>query len=175
MKLLLILLPLLIQAKSFDYWNKTFQSLSYQERSSLVKTFVKALPYDMSFSLTAIHFKESFGDRYKININNSKSIDVGSFMINTKEYLRKRNIKNNSWNTSRAIEELLDYETNFLEALDILNICLKKAKGNWKLSYQYYNGWTSNSKRSIEYSKDIVNIIKVLKVYFNNSKIKVRN
>ncbi len=172
MKLLLILiLSTSLYSETVKQWDIIFQNLDYKQRSSLVKTFVKSIPFDLHYSLTAIHLKESHAGKYKININDGTSIDVGDFMINTKEYNRKRKIKNTKWNTARAIEELEDYETNYLEALTILLECHKKSNKVWKTTYRYYNGWTSGSKASYKYSKDIANIIKVLRKYFNNPNI----
>jgi hypothetical protein len=159
----------------FDYWDEEFRGLSIQERSSLIKTFAKALQYNQSYSLTAIHFKESFGSRYMININSETNVDVGALMINTKEYLRKKGIDNpTKWETARAIEELFPYEKNFEEAKKIFDICFIEARRNWKLTYQYYNGWTSGSQDSKDYAEDIAIIVKVLKKYFNNPKVKTK-
>ena len=158
-------------AKTVEEWDKIFIELSLKEKSSLVKTFSKSLKYNLSYSMTAIHLKESFGDRWSININSVDSIDVGSFMSNTKEYLRRNNREINKFTTARAIEELMDYETNFYHALSVLRECLESSKGNSKLAYQYYNGWKSYSKESKEYSQDVINIKKVLKKYFNNQEI----
>jgi len=154
-----------LSAKSIEYWHTEFKKLSTQERSALVKTFVKAIPYDLSYTLTAIHFKETFGDRYFYNINSATSVDVGSFQISTREYLRRQSLKPTKWNTARAMEDLRDYDLNFSEAIITLNSCLKKAKGNWKKAWGYYNQWGKGGNK--EYSKDIYNIIQVLKKYFS--------
>lgn len=170
MKLLMIILIL-----TFSYaedWDKSFRDMSAQQRAAIIKTFVNAIPDDLSFSLAAIHFKESKGSKYMFNINSSTSIDVGAFMINTKEYNRRLKRKNNKWNTARAMEELKDYDTNYIIALDNFKYCLKEAKGNYKLAYQYYNGWKSGSKRSKQYAKDVYQIRKVLEKYFNHPTIK---
>lgn len=166
--LLIILISCNLFALSIQEWDKVFQSLSIQERSNLVKTYVKSLPFDLAESLTAIHLKESTAGRYDFNVNKGTSIDVGDFMINTKEYNRRRGIINNKWNTARAMEVLQDYETNYLEALTILQDCHKESNGDWKKTYRYYNGWKSGSKRSYAYSKDIQNILVVIRKYFNH-------
>jgi len=147
-----------------DYWHKEFKSLSISERSALVKTFVKAIPYDLSYTLTAIHFKESYANRYSYNINSATNVDVGSFQINTKEYLRRQGLENNKWNTARAMEELRDYDLNFSEAVLTLESCIKKAKGDWGKAWGYYNKWNGSN---LSYSKDIYAIIQVLKIYFS--------
>ena len=176
-KLLLILtFSSFLYSESIEYWHDIFKNLSYQERSALVKTFVRGIPENLSYSLTAIHLKESFGGRYKFNINSKYSIDVGDFMINTKEYMRKRDIRLTSWNVARVMEELGDYETNLLEAKTIFKYCLDEAKGDYKLAYRYYNDWKSGTSRGYAYAEDIVNIVKVLKKYFISPKlIKERN
>ncbi len=168
----LLLLTITVQAKvhSVKYWEDIYINLSVQQKSLLIRTFIKAKEYNLEYSLTAIALKESLAGKYKISISSIDSIDVGVFQINSKNYLRKNNIRKNNWNTARAIETLLDYETNFIEARNILQECLKKSRGNYKKSYELYNGWTSGSKRSIDYSKDIVNIIKVLKKYLRFKK-----
>ena len=154
-----------LEAKSIKEWEKTFLELSVQERSNLVKTFVKALPYDLSYTLTAIHLKESHAGRYFYNINAKNSVDVGAFQVNTKEYLRRQGLKANTWNTSRAMEALRDYDLNFSEAVITLESCLKKSKGNWRKAWGYYNQWGNGGNKA--YSKDIYNIIQVLKKYFS--------
>jgi len=151
--------------KSIEYWDKEFRNLSIQERSALIKTFVKAIPYDLSYTLTAIHFKETYGDRYFFNINSATNVDVGSFQINSAEYLRRQNLKINKWNTARAMEELRDYDLNFSQAILTMDSCLKKSKGDWRKAWGYYNQWSNGGNKA--YSKDIYNIIQVLKKYFS--------
>ena len=155
------------KAKSIEYWNKEFLNLSIQERSALIKTFVKAIPYDLSYTFTAIHFKETYGDRYLFNINSATNVDVGSFQINSAEYLRRQGLKINKWNTARAMEELRDYDLNFSQAVLTINSCLKKSKGDWRKAWGYYNQWTNGGNKA--YSEDIYNIIQVLKKYISNS------
>ena len=167
--LLLFLITLVwvssLQAKSIKEWEKTFKELSVQERSALVKTFVKGIPYDLSYTLTAIHLKESHAGRYFYNINAKNSVDVGAFQVNTKEYLRRQGRKASTWNTSRAMEALRDYDLNFSEAILTLESCLKKAKGDWRKAWGYYNQWGNGGNKA--YSKDIFNIIQVLNKYFS--------
>lgn len=147
-----------------NHWHKEFKSLTISERSALVKTFVKAIPYDLSYTLTAIHFKESYASRYSYNINSATNVDVGAFMINTKEYLRRQGLTYNKWNTARAMEELRDYDLNFSQAVLTLESCLKKSKGSWGKAWGYYNKWNGTN---LSYSKDIYAIIQVLKKYFS--------
>ncbi len=163
--ILILLLTTAIFAKSVEYWDNEFRSLSQENRNAIIKTFVKAIPDDLSYSLAAIHFKESYGDKYEFNINHSTSIDVGSFMINSLYYLKRQNLTINEWNTARALEELSNYDTNFLEARNILLDLIARYPGNWRLVYQRYNGGWSNSQASKDYAQDIINIQKVLKKY----------
>lgn len=150
-------------AQSYGYWNDQYKALSITQKQNLRETFKAAAHKDLSWSMTAIHFKESLGSKYKFNINTATSIDVGAFMVNTKEYLRRNNLKNNKWNTARAMEALLDYNTNLQAAIEIFETCLKKSKQNYQLAFQYYNGWTSGSKASISYKNDIIIITQVLR------------
>jgi len=99
------------------------------------------------------------------NINDKKSVDVGIFMINSKEYLRRNSLEDNTWNTARAMELLQDFDLNFSEAILTFNSCLKKAKGDKKKAWGYYNQWNNGGNK--EYSKDISAIIQVLKEYFS--------
>ena len=154
-----------VKAKSIEEWDKVFKELSIQERSNLVKTFVKALPYDLSYTLTAIHLKESHAGRYFYNINAKNSVDVGAVQVNAEEYLRRQGLKANTWNTARAMDALRDYDLNFSEAILTLESCLKKAKGDWRKAWGYYNQWGNGGNKA--YSKDISNIIKMLKKYFS--------
>lgn len=163
--LFLLFVSINVQAKSIQEWEEVFTSLTIQERSNLVKTFVKGIPYDLSYTLTAIHLKESTAGRYYYNINHKYSIDVGSFQINSAEYLRRQGLEINRWNTSRALEELRDYDLNFSEAVLTLRSCLKKAKGDWRKAWGFYNQWGNGGNK--EYSEDIYNIIQVLKKYFS--------
>jgi hypothetical protein len=167
MKLLLTIILIIcsLSAKSIEEWEEVFTSLTIQERSNLVKTFVRGIPYDLSYTLTAIALKESTAGRYYYNINNKYSIDVGIFQINSAEYLRRQALEINRWNTSRALEELRDYETNFSEAILTLMSCIKKANGDWKKAWGYYNQWGNGGNK--EYSEDIYNIIQVLNKYFS--------
>ena len=157
-----LLLTISLQAGSYNYWHKQFKNLSTMEKNELIKTFNKAQPYNLGYSMASIHFKESMGSRYQFNVNTSTSIDVGAFMINTKEYNRIKGKKNNKWNTARAMEELKDYEVNFHQALTNFQGCMEQSKGSYMKAFQYYNGWLSGSTRSKQYAKDIAIIIQIL-------------
>lgn len=156
------------KVKTVQEWDNVFRTMTTEQKTQIVDTFLKARIYNFSYSLAAINLKESYGGKFKYNVNSTYSIDVGAFMINTKEYLRRTNQKVTKWNVARAMEDLNDYNTNFLMAAEILGNCYKEANGNWRLAYQYYNGWKSGSKASKEYSQDIVNIITMLKKYLRN-------
>lgn len=160
--LTLILLTLSLKASNYNEWHNKFINLSTVEKAELTKTFNKAQPFNLGYSMASIHFKESMGGRYQFNINNATSIDVGSFMINTKDYLRRTDRKVNKWNTARAMEELKDYEVNFHQALVNFQGCMKQSKGNYVKAFQYYNGWLSGSTRSKQYAKDLQIIIQIL-------------
>lgn len=160
--LTVLLLTISLQASNYNYWHKQFINLSTVEKNELIKTFNKAQPFNLGYSMASIHFKESMGSRYQFNINTATSIDVGSFMVNTKDYLRRTNRKVNKWSTARAMEELKDYEVNFHQALTNFQGCMKQSKGNYIKAFQYYNGWLSGSTRSKQYAKDLAIIISIL-------------
>lgn len=155
------------KAKSVIYWENVYNNLSVQQKSKLVQIFIKGLDFNLSYSLSAIAIKESQVDKYKIAINSKHSIDVGTFMINTYWYLKRENRTVNLWNTSRAIEELSDFELNFLEAVKVLRYAYKRANQDWLKTYQYYNGSGNEAK---VYAEDIINIIIVLKKHFKDVK-----
>ena len=154
----------LINSLLYSNWNYYINNLNKQEIRTLTNTFKKGLKYNLEYSLSAIHIKESLLDKYSYNVNSKYSIDVGSFMINSYQYLKRHNKKINTFNTSRALEELRSYDINFLEAVYTLNYFLVYHNYNYRQAYASYNcGFDNKKSRCKKYSEDIVKIIKILK------------
>jgi len=166
----IILSIIIINSFLYSNWNYYINNLNKKEIKTLKKTFKKGLKYNLEYSLSAIHIKESLLDKYSYNINNQFSIDVGSFMINSYQYLKRHDKKINTFNTSRALEELRDYNINFLEAVYTLNYFLVYHNYNYRKAYASYNcGFDNKKLRCKKYSEDIIKIIKILrkKKYLN--------
>ncbi len=156
---------------TMKYWRSMFINLSERKRYNLDTTFIKARPYDLSFSMTAIRLIETGGKDHSININKDKSfpyfsVDIGDFQINSKWYLKGQGRKVNRYTTARAVEELLIPDNNFDAAIKNYQYWLKVTKTNYNKSYRRYNGGWSNSYNSIIYEQNVVNIIRVLKEFY---------
>jgi len=134
----------------YGNWNYYINNLNKKEIKTLKKTFKKGLKHNLEYSLSAIHIKESLLDKYSYNINSKYSIDVGSFMINSYQYLKRHNKKINTFNTSRALEELRNYDINFLEAVYTLNYFLVYHNYNYRKAYASYNCGFDNKNPDVK-------------------------
>ena len=168
-KLLLIFLFVLANAKIYSVKENLYhlKHLSKSQYEILIQTWNYAKAYNLQYTLTAIVWQESDFGKYLINLQDPS---CGYFHKLLPEYAKELGLKPNNWNMSRVCQELLNYDTSFMVALQTLT----KKKNYCKIHYGYrggqlwrcmvvgYNGF---SRKGRIYYKNIVNKIKALKIF----------
>ena len=127
----------------------------------LRKVYQKCKPYGLSNTCMAISYKES---RLGVFLINEDSGDYGIMGINLNTFIRAKNLKVGYWGKKRWVSKLtVNNDINIKAAVDNLLYWKKIYHNNWRLIWGSYNGgWRPN----VKYSKDILLIIKGMKLYF---------
>jgi hypothetical protein len=169
--LLVIVMFVSLNATSIKQNIRTLNHLTKQQKDVLFKTFKKAKPYDLSYTMVAILWQESFFGKYKINLQDPS---CGYFHKLLPEYAKELNLKPNNWNQSRICQSLLNFNTSFDVALSTLqtkyNYCKITYNSNyepllWKCMVTRYNG---SGKQAKKYYKEITKKIRALNIWMKS-------
>jgi len=146
--------------------------LTKNQYEIMLLTYNSAKCYNLQWTATAIVWQESMFGKYKINLADPS---CGYFHQLLPEYVSKLGVRANSWNMSRACEQLLFFDTSFSVFIDKFRekeqqCAIKgyRGAGKWRCAVIRYNG-----AGKIEYYKNIVNKIKALHIYFKRQKISI--
>jgi hypothetical protein len=129
--------------------------------NTLYRAFQYGIEHDMSYSLAAIAWKESSAG---IALKNPNDPSAGVFHVTVKNALYYVGWKNTEPN--RQVMYLLlqlDFDMAASFAVKNLTFWRNAHKVSWKKTWQYYNGGTTYSNASIEYSEDIAKKIRTIK------------
>ena len=110
----------------------------------------------------AIAIKESSLGKYLVNVD---SMDYGLYQANIRTVIQRHNAKDTSWNRNKyAMKLISDFSFATKNAIAELTYWKKIHNNDWKKVWSSYNGgWKYNSKKAIQYSRDIARIIRELK------------
>lgn len=124
-------------------------------------------PYDLSWSLMAIVWKESRAGKWNINLQDPS---VCPFMININTAIRRTELKDTGFNRNVLAQELMDdFRLCTAHAVTELTYWRAKYGNNWRQIWSSYNGGYNNSSPAAQkYAQDIVDIIKRLKVIYKD-------
>lgn len=158
--LLIIVLSISLHASLLD----ELENLSFSQREVLLKTYIKAKPFDYHLTMMAIAWKESKFGKYPINLEDP-SCGVFHNLIDTVAKGADRYTKN------RICSSLIqDFDYSFSESLKVLKYFenyWRNKRGDqylWSKTVASYNAgfkW-GNGK---DYLEDIKARVKALKVY----------
>jgi len=168
MKLIITLIILLstLQATSL-------KNLSINQQVTMRYVFEKGKEYDLQLTLTAIAWQESQFGLYVINI---QDVSCGVFHIMPKSLIKRTDLKNNGWNQSRLCERLIEdidfsISASVLELKFWLNYWESKGVSKvWSHAVSSYNGGFKGKVNS-KYVQDVKTKIKLLRKYYENTKI----
>ncbi len=173
MKLLIVLLLTVnIYATTLKY---ELNHLSIEQYKIIVKIYTKKKDSIHLYSLLAIAWKESDLGRYLVNLDDPSA---GCFHNLLSSVIAREKRNNNSWVQSRVLEKLVtDFDYGLYHATAELNFWDKlytekpiKGLPNWRAVISSYNaGHTYKNGKA--YMLDIVERVKVLKVFIANNKV----
>ena len=137
--------------------------LSQKQYDMFYKTWKKAQPFNLQYTMTAIVWQESDFGKYLIRLN---SKDCGYFQINV------TTLSNNHWKQDRICQRLInDYDFGFSVALERFKYFYNywRSKGYikaiaWKRAVCSYNAGF-NWKKGLKYYRGIVKRIKYIKKF----------
>jgi len=175
-KLLLIIVTVLsLNASTNKSLMYELNHLSQHQKSTMFWVFEKGKSFDLEYTLTAIAWQESRFGKYVINLNDPS---CGVFHIMPRSLIMRTSLDNTSWNRSRLCERLIiDNEFSLSAAILELkywqNLYIsKKYKDKvsiWRHMVASYNGgYRANTNG--KYIKEIINKIRVLKIYIKSTK-----
>ena len=165
-------------AYSVNQYVYQFRHLTHHQKEVLKQVWYKAKPYDLSYTMSAIAFKES---SLGVVLFNRKDGEIGSYGVFHNlvgsVYDRYVSFKPKSKNKELSIKLGLakrlidDFDFSFSQSLAELEFWknMAKTKGYWnfwKYMIVCYNGGTNGikNKKSLNYYKEVVKIIKALKI-----------
>lgn len=135
--------------------------LDFDQKLVLRHSFEYGRPYDLSYSLAAIAWKESSGGRYRINLQDPAA---GIHMITIKNALSYSGRKDTPFNRNKLAQELIE-NPNLSAGYSVINLNFWRSVygNNWGLVWRSYNGGTSGSKASQEYAISIAEKVNVIR------------
>jgi len=173
--LLLIVSFSVLSARVFSVKENLYyleHKLTNEQYKVMMFTYKSAKCYDLQWTATAIVWQESLFGKYKINLADPS---CGYFHQLLPEYVDKLGVRANSWNMSRACEQLLFFETSFKVFIDKFHekeqqCAIKGYKGanKWRCAVIRYNG-----AGRTDYYRNIVNKIKALRIFFKRKEISI--
>jgi len=134
-------------------WN----SLSTEERSVIMESYVIGNDYNLGLTLAAICWQESMGGRWQISTDGN---DVGLYHINLHWYMKEFHIKDTIWNRSKYATLLITKpELSRVYVLAKLTNLARTNHNNWHKVWWRYNGseeYALNIKDKVMYLKTIM-------------------
>ena len=170
MKYLLILITTIsLYAHSVDYYVKLINKTTVEQQEVAKFIAYNGKKYNLKYTLLAIGFKESQWGRFKLNL---KDPSAGLFHKLLPYYCVELGLVPNKWNQSRVAERLIENNAEaIIVAINDLkrNFLYFKTKGynnkvSWRYMIQAYNAGISNYKAGKRYYKEIVKIIRALRI-----------
>jgi len=166
MKVLIsLLIALSLQASSIHSLVNELHNLSYSQKVTLAKTFLKAKPFDYQYTMTAIAWQESKFGKFKINLMDPS---CGIF------HIMPRYLSDSKWKQSRICERLiLDYDFSFSTALQQIKYWenywkSKRVQKVWSHTVMSYNAGYGTSKK---YLNEIKKKIRALKIFVKGTSL----
>lgn len=178
MKKSLIIFALLITSSfgssSYEKYMYELNHLTSYQKTILFRTYIKAKQFGYENTMTAIAWQESRFGKYPVDLS-GPSFGVFHNLVSS---VSKRNGNSGTeWSNSRIAERLiLDYDFSFSQSLAEIkyweNYWKSKNKPHvWREIVGSYNGgygWR-HKKSSVQYLKDIIIRMKVLKKYLSKN------
>lgn len=135
-----------------DTLKQELDNISFKQKITLAKAYIRGEPYGLEYSLCAIAWQESKAGKWLINISDPS---FGVFHIKP---------KGDTWAKSREAEKLLDFDYSATKAIELLLYWKKYHKGDWKKMIKSYNaGFNYDSQSAKTYLGAIQKYVRVLK------------
>lgn len=135
--------------------------LDFKQRLVLRHSFEYGRPYDLSYSLSAIAWKESNAGVWRINLQDPSA---GIHMITLTNAIDYANIRDTGFNRNKLAQELVE-NPNMSAGFAVRNLLFWESVhgSNWRATIQSYNAGYSNSNKGREYAKDIARRVVIIK------------
>lgn len=163
---LLVWLVVVINLAVIAY-GEPLTKINEEQKQVLLKAYEYGKPYDLSWSLMAIAWKESRAGKWNINLQDPA---VCPFMININTAIKRTNLKDTSFNRNVLAQELID-DFGLCAAHAVTELTYWRAVHgeNYRKIWASYNGgYNYSSPQAAGYAQEIADIIKRLKVIFKD-------
>lgn len=160
MKYMITLLLLLsTQAYACEALEKA--GLDFDQKLVLRHSFEYGRPYDLSYSLAAIAWKESSGGRYRINLQDPSA---GIHMITIRNAMVYSGERDTAFNRNKLAQMLVN-DPNLSAGYAVVNLQFwQKVHGNdWRQVVASYNAGYSGSQAGQRYAEDIAEKVNVIR------------